>query len=114
MNLFDEETRAALLANGARTATGEEIDPQPVVKLFTPDAGATWLLTELDPEDQDRAFGLCDLGLGSPELGYVSMSELAAVRGRLGLPVERDRHFRPDKSLSAYARDARAAGRIGA
>jgi hypothetical protein len=30
------------------------------VKLFTPDAGATWLLTEIDPHDQDRGFGLCD------------------------------------------------------
>ena len=45
-----------LLVNGARSALGEHIDPPPVVKLFTPDAGATWLLTELDPEDPDRAF----------------------------------------------------------
>ena len=34
----------------------------PVVKLFTPDGNCTWLLTELDPEDPDIAFGLCDLG----------------------------------------------------
>ena len=39
---------------------------------FTPDAGATWLLTEIDPDDHDHAFGLCDLGQGFPELGYVS------------------------------------------
>lgn len=25
-------------------------DPKPVVKLFTPDASCTWLLTEIDPE----------------------------------------------------------------
>jgi len=40
-----------------------------VVKLFTPDAGATWLLTEIDPDDrygtrgQRRCIGLsrrCD------------------------------------------------------
>jgi hypothetical protein len=30
-----------------------------VVKLFTPDAACTWLLTELDPDDPDIAFGLC-------------------------------------------------------
>lgn len=52
-----------------------------MVKLFTPDAGATWLLTEIDPDDDDHAFGLCDLGLGMPELGWVSLQELAAVRG---------------------------------
>jgi len=83
-----------------------------VVKLFTPDAGATWLLTEIDPDDADHAFGLCDLGQGFPELGYVSLAELRAVRGRLGLPVERDLHFKADKVISAYAHEARLAGRI--
>ena len=82
------------------------------MKLFTPDAGATWLLTELDPSDPDRAFGLCDLGLGFPELGYVSLVELAAVRGRFGLPVERDLHFTADRPLSDYADAARRRGRI--
>ena len=53
-----------------------------------------------------------DLGLGAPELGWVSLRELATVRGRLGLPVERDLHFRAEKRLSAYARNARLAGRI--
>ncbi|WP_245525162.1 MULTISPECIES: DUF2958 domain-containing protein [unclassified Mesorhizobium] len=81
-------------------------------QLLTPDAGATWLLTEIDPEDPDLAFGLCDLGLGYPEIGSLSLSELAAVRGRLGLPVERDLCFRPDKPLSAYASEARRLGRI--
>jgi hypothetical protein len=47
-----------------------------------------------------------------PELGWVSFAELATVRGRLGLPIERDLHFRAEKRLSAYARDARLAGRI--
>ena len=82
------------------------------MKLFTPDANATWLLTELDPEDPDRAFGLCDLGLGSPELGYVSLAELAALRGPMGLPVERDQHFDADGPLSGYADEARLTGRV--
>ncbi len=111
--------RAQLLANGrtnaARNAAGQaEQDFVPVVKLFTPDANATWLLTEIDPGDEDAAFGLCDLGLGCPELGFVSLSELATVRGRLGLPVECDRHFRADKPLSAYAAQAHSVGRIRA
>ncbi|WP_446685751.1 DUF2958 domain-containing protein [Mesorhizobium caraganae] len=58
------------------------------------------------------AFGLCDLGLGCPEIGNVSLSELAAVRGSLDLPVERDRHFRADKPLSGYASEAGRVGRI--
>ena len=112
MKLLTEAQRRELLANGQRSAAGDQIDPLPVVKLFTPDAGATWLLSELDPEDPDRAFGLCDLGLGCPEIGYVSLTELATVRGRFGLPVERDLHFTADQPLSAYTDAARHRGRI--
>lgn len=112
MNLISDELRAQLLANGRQSLADEGFDPPPVVKLFTPDAGATWLLTEIDPDDEDHAFGLFDLGLGFPELGYVSLAELMTVRGRLGLPVERDLHFTASKPISAYAREARMAGRI--
>jgi hypothetical protein len=108
--LFTAAQRQRLLTNGQRQnqvrGTEKEIDFQPVVKLFTPDANCTWLLTEIDPTDSDTAFGLCDLGVGCPELGYVSLSELAAVRGRLGLPVERDLYFKADKTLGAYAQIA--------
>ncbi|ODS56453.1 MAG: transposase [Acidobacteria bacterium SCN 69-37] len=120
MKLLTAPERARLLANGQIRAQAERDNPDaaidfyPVVKLFTPDAGCTWLLTEIDPDDNDRAFGLCDLGMGSPELGYVSLAELSAVRGRLGLPVERDLQFRPSKPLSAYADHARAVGGISA
>jgi len=115
MELLTHAQRERLLANGRaqRTAqeAGDELDFQPVVKLFTPVTNATWLLTELDI-DNDTAFGLCDLGLGCPELGYVSLSELASVRGRLGLLVERDLHFDADKTLSAYTTEARESDRI--
>ena len=111
-HLLDDDVKAALLANGAKTKAGIDHDPFPVVKLFTPDAGATWLLSELDPDDPDIAFGLCDLGLGYPELGTVSIAELESVRGQLGLPVERDRAFVAEKGLSAYADAAIDAGAI--
>ena len=57
-------------------------------------------------------FGLCDLGLGCPERGYVSLLELRTVRGKLGLPIERDLHFEADKPISAYADEAREHRRI--
>jgi hypothetical protein len=88
-----------------------DINFKPVVKLFTPDAQCTWLLTEID-EGTDLAFGLCDLGMGVSELGYVSLTELRTVRGKLGLPVERDLHFEADKPISAYADEARTYGHI--
>lgn len=52
--------------------------PYPVVKFFAPGESATGLLTKLDPDEPERAFGLCDLGHEMPELGYVSISELKA------------------------------------
>ena len=112
--LFTKAQTSKLLANGkASNDTEGAIDHFPVVKLFTPDANCTWLISELDPDNPDIAFGLCDLGLGFPELGSVSISELKAVRGKFGLSVERDRHFNPIQSVSKYADDARASGRRG-
>ncbi len=103
MKLLTQSQLTKLIKNGERSRTDENFDPLPVVKLFTPDAQCTWLLSEVDPADPTRAFGLCDLGMGSPELGYVSLTELATVRGPLRLPVERDRSFKAKGLLSAYA-----------
>jgi len=114
IELITPAERGIMLAHGARSAAGESIDPKPVVKLFTPDGACTWLLTELDPEDPDIAFGLCDLGMGFPELGSVRISELENVRGALGLPVERDLYFVPRRTLSQYADAAAKAGAIRA
>ena len=119
MKLLTADIRKQLLRNGRLhqqcDETGEEkLDFMPLVKLFTPDAGCTWLLTEIDPDDPDIAFGLCDLGMGYPELGSVSLSVLEALRGRLNLPVERDLCFTATKPLSAYADEARAHGAIKA
>lgn len=61
----------------------------PAVYVFTPDSGATWVLWEYSA-DEGNAFGLCDLGLGYPEMGYVSVPELEELRGSMGLPVEVD------------------------
>lgn len=111
MKLITKAQRNQLIANFHSTQQGDkEVDHQPVVKLFTPDAQATWLLTELDPAE-GLLFGLCDLGVGFPELGYVALAELENLRGRLGLPVERDQHWQADKPLSAYCEEARKAER---
>lgn len=111
-----DSQRETLLANGAvnlahRNDDGMTEDFRPVVKLFNPVGGATWLLSELD-EDGDTAFGLCDLGMGEPEMGYVSLSEMAEIRLRFGLYIERDIHFTAKKTLGEYAAEARRLGRI--
>ena len=105
MKLLTPDIQARLLENGRKQApvrgTKDEIDFLPVVKLFTPDAGCNWLLTEIDPDDTDVY-----LSRGHPKLGSVRLSEIAAVHGKLGLPAERDLWFEADKPLSAYAKEA--------
>jgi hypothetical protein len=117
MQLLTLAQRHQLLQNGRaqRAAIDRQdraLDFEPVVKLFTPDANATWLLTELNPDQPDLAFALCDLGLGEPELGYVSLAELAELRGPLGLPIERDLYFARTRTIAAYAEQAREHRRI--
>ncbi len=105
MNLFTKAQFEQLLANGRN----RDQDHPPVVKLFTPDANCTWLLSEIDPEEPEIAFGLCDLGFGFPELGCVSLAEIRSLRGKTGLPVERDLSFAAEHPLSVYAEAARQA-----
>lgn len=107
MKLFTKEIQTRLIWNHQN----KQPDPQPVVKLFCPWGAATWLLTEYDPE-QHMAFGLCDLGMGFPELGYVSVHDLEQLRGPGGLKIERDMHWKPTKTLSEYADEASLNQRI--
>jgi len=109
-----DEQFSLLLANGLMARhheqRGELFDPHPIVKLFVPGAGATWLLAFIDPRTPGVAFGLADLGF--PEMGFVSLDELEEARRGGEMPLEQDRGFRGVKPLSHYACDARRAGRI--
>ena len=111
MTFLTNDQQSQMVANGAARARGEELDPLPVVKLYTLDAGAVWLLTELDV-DGDRAFGLCDAGMGCPELGHVSLSALEGVGGPRGMRIVADPHFKPRQTLSGYLADAQRDGSI--
>ncbi|MHB1973758.1 MAG: DUF2958 domain-containing protein [Acidimicrobiales bacterium] len=57
-------------------------------------ASADWHIAELDRETGEM-FGRCDLGLGFPEWGYVTIEQLATMTANFGLPVERDLDFKP-------------------
>lgn len=71
--------------------TGHDPNPLVVCKFFTPDSSWTWYVTEFDGED--TFYGVVDGH--EVELGYFSLKELLSIRGKWGLPVERDRHFTP-------------------
>ena len=62
---------------------------------FNPYGIGEWWILEWDGKEE--MFGYADLGF--PELGYISLSELENISiGRLGLPLERDLHWR-EKTL---------------
>jgi hypothetical protein len=56
----------------------------------SPAAYPTWYASEFDGED--LFFGL--VSGHEIELGYFNLSELAQVRGPMGLPIERDLYFK--------------------
>ena len=91
---------------------------QPVVKIFAPVGTSTWLIASMKPQDEDTMYGLCDLGLGYPELGYVRLSDLRNTTARVppdapvGMGLERDLYFEPSHSLDVYAEAARQKGAI--
>jgi len=63
MKLLTKDIYERLAKNGCIREQLAETDAArpdflPVVKLFTPDAQCTWLLSELDPDDPDIAFGI--------------------------------------------------------
>lgn len=106
MKIITAQQREQLLLNGSRE--NREKDHFPVVKLFMPGTGCTWLLTELEPEQPTIAFGLCDLGMGFPELGYVDLEEISTVKSRFGLGIEADQFFKAKFPISVYTQAAYA------
>ena len=64
-----------------------------LVKWFTPDSNFTWYVAEYDPETGD-CFGRTVTGFAN-ELGYFNLNEIKSLRGKFGLPVERDQYFDP-------------------
>jgi hypothetical protein len=90
---MDIRTEITKRLKGVALYSQEEVsDPMVRAKLFDTGGSGTWHITEYDGED--RAFGYVT-GLDTPEWGYVSLGELAAIRLR-GIPrIECDLYFTP-------------------
>lgn len=92
MKLLTKEIEAKLQKSPLGSHDGDKT-PEIIVKFFDPTGSWTWYATEgSKTEDGDwEFFGLVDDH--EKELGYFVLSELAAVRVRFGLGIERDMHF---------------------
>ena len=92
MKLLTDELKKTLPAIRAQEHVE---DPIVYLKFFTPDSNWTWYVTEGEPtEGGDYLFFGFVIGL-EKEWGYFVLSELEAVRGPLGLGIERDLYFEP-------------------
>jgi Protein of unknown function (DUF2958) len=115
MKLITEVQYAELLANGrtAREAARAGLDLRSQARRQTlhPHWYARWLLTEIDPDYPQRAYGLCDSGDGRPYVGYVCLADLDDVHGKFNA-VAAGPHFVADKPLSIYADVAYTRGLI--
>ena len=97
MKLITKEIQRKLDAN----LKLDEDKRKPHLKLFNPCGSGTWLITEHNTET-GLMFGLCDLGHGFVEFGYVSMEEIKNIRLPFGLTIERDKSFEPEMTLKEY------------
>jgi len=91
----------------AQVGSQEEVkDPLVIAKFFDPCGAATWWATEYDPRER-LFFGFVTLGLGEEcdEWGPFSLDELEAVRGPLGLGIERDMYW-TERPISKCAPNA--------
>ena len=106
----------ATLRENSKNSRRSEHDPQPVVHLYLTETCHQWLLTEIDGDDV--AFGLCDLGVGCPELGYVDLHEVLAAalsvsrEQRRNIELRCNSTFRAIAPLTRYVEQARRAQRI--
>lgn len=110
MPLLTDAQYEQLLVQGRQCAQTPGFDPMPVVKLYTPDAGAVWLLAYAYPDDPGRVHGLCDANTGFPQLTDIRLDELDAMRGPNGHRLAVDTSFNATRTLSRYAAWAAAQG----
>ena len=91
MKLFTQKQLQQLQTNLKRK------DGIAYVKLFNPSGPGTWYISEIrKTPEYTEAFGVADLGYGTPEMGYFSIDEITKLSfPPFMLGVERDKWFDP-------------------
>lgn len=91
----------AISAQLPALGTTSEASPDTIrvpLKIFNPSGAQTWYVTEYDPTS-GQAFCYVT-GMHEDEFGYVDLGELATIRGRFGLGMERDRLWDGEVTLA--------------
>lgn len=93
MKLLTKAIEKRFAKVGSQDGKGEKATI--ICKFFDCCSQWTWYATEYNPETR-TFFGLVQ-GF-EKEWGYFSLDELQTTKNRLGLPMERDLHFREIKA----------------
>ena len=91
MKLFTQKQLQQLQTNLKRK------DGIAYVKLFNPSGPGSWYISEVrKTQEYTEAFGVADLGYGTPEMGYFNIEEITKLSfPPFMLKVERDKWFEP-------------------
>ncbi len=106
-NMIPDNLREIMIHNAMEIDSALNVAHEPVVKLYSKYGKPIWLLSELDPKN-GIAFGICDLGQGKPEYGYVSIPHLESIKhAKLRVPmIEIDQNFQGKYPLAVYMKAA--------
>jgi hypothetical protein len=70
----------------------------------------SWLVSELDPQNPNRAYGLGEKWNGEVTERYFDLAELERAADLFGLHIVADENFTPRHPLSVYRQAAREQG----
>lgn len=93
MKLLTKAIENKLAKHPLYSTDGKGDNAEVLVKFFSPEGAATWLVTEAEkqPDGDWLFYGKACLFYGEWEWGYFTLSDLAAIRTpRFHLPIERD------------------------
>jgi len=98
MNLLNKAITEQLHKN---FPLGADMEQMVVTKFFDPTGSWSWYVMNMDM-DNDYCWGIVK-GFDI-EMGSFSLKELEAFKGKLGIGIERDIHFKPIKALELWER----------
>lgn len=109
MSLIPENLAEKLTRNG--NYHGQDFVPLLKLDMWVVNGQSiTWLISELDPHNPNRAYGLGSKWVGEVTEGYFDLDELEHAAEIFGLRIEPDEHFIPRHPLSVYREAAREQG----
>lgn len=109
MSLIPDALHEPLTGNGHRH--GQDFVPLLKLDLWVVNGQAiSWLISELDPQNPQRAYGLGSKWVGEVTEGYFDLAELEHAAELFGLHIVPDEYFIPRHPLSVYRQAAREQG----